>query len=453
MKGTQQIMTGSYDFYVIPDLHMIPPGLTLTSEQRLDQRTLIETPKIHEAVFAAVCADTDIDTIIVPGDLTNSGEKEAHLALVKELEEIEKKGKKIFVISAAHDYCKKTRFTGYTPTERNELTELYRQFMFDKAESVAPDGFSYSAVLKPGLFLLALNDDKKPEDGVKGYGFTKETFDWIKTECEKAKGRGDRIIAMTHHPMLPVNTLYPVIALGDMVENWKDTAAFLADCGVEIMFTGHTHMHGINYFDSVSGNRIYDVNTASIVGYPTAYRKIHMDSDIIDIKTVCTPKYEWDSDCETANEHAYKNFRRLLESKAQGIMDGGESFGKAVGMSPEKVKKLGPVVNIAGLAVKKLTVGGLGKILGISRKIAPSLKDMMFRDLIFDLVLSMYHGGESYTPDTPVYQTMNAIFERVEKFCDLFKIKGVREITENLRAGFLYDLPPADWDAVIKSKK
>lgn len=446
-------MAENFDFYVIPDLHMIPPGLTLSPEQRLDQRTLIETPKIHEAVFNAVCADTQTDVIIVPGDLTNSGEKESHLALVKELQEIEKKGKKIFVISAAHDYCTKTRFTGYTPTERNELPGLYKQFMADKAESVAPDGFSYSAELMPGLFLLALNDDKKPEDGVKGYGFTEETFDWIKAECEKASGRGDRIIAMTHHPMLPPNSLYPVIALGDMVENWKDTAAFLADNGVEFMFTGHTHMHSITFFDSDKGNRIYDVNTASIVGYPTAYRKVHMDGEKTDIKTICTPAYEWDTDSKTANEHAYKNFRRLLEGKAQGIMDGGESFGKAVGMSREKVKKLGPVVNIASLAVRKLTVGGLGKMLGISRRIDPSIKDMMFRDLIFDLVLAMYHGGESYTPDTPVYQAMNGIFERVEKFCDLFKIKGVREITENLRAGFLYDLPPADWDAVIPNKK
>ena len=443
-------MNKPFDFYVIPDLHMIPPTLNLTKEQRFDQRCMMETIAIHKAVFSDVLADKAVDVIIVPGDLTNSGELEAHKELVKELKEIEAQGKKVFVISAAHDYCEKTRFEGFTPTDRDAIPVMYRQFMHDKAISVAPDGHSYNAMLTDGVMILALNDDKKPEKGVEKYGFDKATLEWIESECNKANERGDIILAMTHHPLLPPNSLYPVIAKGDMIMNWEEIATFLADCGVKYMFTGHSHMHNIAEFVSAKGNKLYDLNTASIVGYPHAYRKCRLDENGMEVKTLQAATYDWhEIGDRTANEYAYDNFKRLLDREKGRITSGADGLADIAKIKPEKAKKLRPILSFASSFIDKLTVKKLGKLVGAGKKIPTEVADRYFKDVIIELVLQMYRGDESYTPDTPLYIALDNIFCGVEKICKRIGKDSICNITGALRGGFLYNVGPDDWNTYI----
>lgn len=437
-------------FYVIPDTHMIPPELKLTDEQRYDQRCLIETPAIHKAVFADVLADTETKVIIVPGDLTNSGEREAHEAQIAEFTALENAGKEVFVISAAHDYCEKTRFGGFTPTERADIPVMYRRFMADKAFSVAPDGHSYVAKPAEGVTLLGLNDDKKPEKNVNGYGFDEDTLGWILAECTKAKERGDVVLAMTHHPLLPPNSLYPVIAKGDMIADWEKTASFLADCGVKYVFTGHTHMHNIAVYASPAGNRIYDINTASIVGYPHAYRKVAVDENGMKVETLGVSSHEFSEKTgQSAEEYAYCNFKRLLEREKSRVTSGADGLAAVAGLGAEKAKKLRPLLALASRAADKLTLKKLGRLTGSSKKIPDGVAGRYFKDVIIELVLAMYHGNENITPDTPLYQALDAIFSGIERICRRIGKDSVCEITAALRKGFLYDDGPDDRNAYL----
>ena len=443
-------MNGKLDFYVIPDLHMIPPTLKLTREQRFDQRCIQETIAIHKAVFADVLSDTNTSIIIVPGDLTNSGELEAHKALVQELEEIEAQGKNIFVISAAHDYCEKTRFEGFTPTNRDEIPAMYAKFMHNKAYSVAPDGHSYVANLNDDVAIFGLNDDKKPEKGVTGYGFDKETLDWIKAECDKANEKGVTLLAMTHHPLLPPNSLYPIVGKGDLIQNWEATAAFLADCGIKYIFTGHTHMHNVAEYTSQSGNKIYDINTASIVGYPHGYRFVSLSDDGMTYETRQARTYDFDEIGDrTAGEYAYDNFKRLLDREKQRVTSGADGLAEVAKIKGDKLKKLRPALAIASKIADKLTLKKLGRLVGKGKYIPEDVSDKYFKDVIIDLVLAMYHGGESYTPDTSLYKALDAIFSGVENICRKIGKDSICNITGSLREGFLYDVGPADWDGHI----
>lgn len=462
-------MSAPLDFYLITDLHHYAHSLGINGEayekkNQREQLCLAETGPIIDAYIDKILEDKETKFVLVAGDISNNGAMESHLDLIPRLKKLKDAGKRIFLITATHDYYvegndvgKPVKLVGAEEipaehTQREQLIDLYHEFGIDEAISFHKESHSYCVKLQEGYRLLCLNDD-----GDRTFcGYSKDQMDWILGQIDKAKADGEYIFGMTHHPTLPPMPLYPIISIHDMLGDWDNTTTVLADAGLELMFTGHTHMHNIGLKTTEKGNRYYDVNTSSLVGYPSNMRKVRIDDNKIEIHSISIESFDWDLKGMTVDEYTKLHFSYMINAILDAAAEDIERFAdlaESFSMRHEQTYKLKVPIMFVGKVLRKLTLGSAGKLLGVSKYIDPSVKDIVARDIILELIQNAFRGNEPYYPDTPVYIAVSAILDKVAKILSHFKkTKDIVPVLDALKRTF-YNAEPDDYELTIDRKK
>lgn len=461
-------MSKDLKFYQITDLHHYASELGTEGKafEKIclsDQKCLAETGAIIDAYFDKIIEDTEINIVLITGDVTCNGAKESHFDLISKLQRLKAAGKKIYLTTGTHDYymengngtgkaekCVGDKLLTATRTERDELLEIYHDFGLSEAVSVHKSSHSYSVQLQEGYRLLCLNDD-----GDEFFcGYYDDLIVWIKEQIDEAKANGDYIFAVTHHPVLPPSPIYPLFSKRDMLGNYEETSEFLADNGVKFIFTGHTHMMNIAKMTTAKGNDFYDINTCSAVGYPTAMRKVTMTDTEVIVDSVKIESFDWDLKGMSVDEYLKANFLKFLNAIFDSMAydyDKLAELSTSFSMTPEKVYKVKFVLQPFGKFMQKATFGTIGKIFAISKDIDSSIKDRLVKDFLLEVVTNMFRGDEPYTPDTPEYKALSALFnKRVKKILKLKKdSEEIAKVLDIILDGVLYDAPPSDWQGTF----
>lgn len=449
-------MPAPLKFYHITDLHHYAPSLGIQGEafsklSHREQKCLAETGAIIDSAFETVINDSETDIVLIGGDVSYYGAMESHLDLIPKLKRLKDAGKKVFLITATHDYnqhperCNGNLLVDATPTDRDALREIYYDYGFCDAYSEHRESMSYAVQLCEGYRLLCLNDDG---DGI-FCGYSESQLQWIQDMIAQAKADKQYIFIMTHHPCLPPFALYPMFSKRDMLGDWENTTDMLADAGIQVVFTGHTHMQNIAVKTTEKGNTIYDVNTASVVGYPAVMRKVTIDDKKIDVKSVTIDDFDWDRGGLSVEEYMKKNFlyflNDIIDSAANDI-DHLADLGSGFSMTPQQIYKLKIPVQIVGKKLHTWTLGRLGRFLHVSKSIDESVKDILLKDLFLELIQNIYYGDEPYTPDTAEYKAMDAILGKIKKYMSHFKKAQGAIPYLDLTKLSLYDALPQDWN-------
>lgn len=391
-------------FYLVTDTHYFEPSLGASGKafeeyMKREQYFMAESSDIVKAAFAEIAADKSVDTVIIPGDLSKNGEIESHKSFIKELYKLKDAGKKIFVITAGHDYGEKSR--AFVNDERIEvegtpfkqLRELYNDFGYSQALAVDESTLSYIAEVAPKMRLLAINCDS--EGNPKGRVDERLT-EWIKIQLDEAKKDGCSVFAMCHYPMIPSVPVFDLV--GDAkLKDWRKTASFLADNGVKFILTGHMHIQSINEYVSENGNKIVDICTACLVGSPAKYRKISVNGDKLNIESIDTPDFGCDTGGLTLQEHFDNQFRQSIQNRILGALSGGKGAAKTL-------KKLGKKI------LTSITLGGLGRLLWI--KVDKSIRKKNFMDFAGDLGVAIFKGDMPYGAGTPEGDAVARVLKR-----------------------------------------
>ena len=448
-------------FYQITDLHFYPARVMKAEGEQweyratYDQKCLAESEAILDATIELLLSDNETEIIFITGDNVCDGERIGHLELQQKLNKLKDAGKRLFLITGTHDLhpCP----LGYSLAEgehrvdgctRDELIEIYGDFGYNDAIAVHKDTFSYVAKLDEHTRLLALNDDGIGfEDGFHGY--FEDQLNWIKEQLEAGKTAGDRMLVINHHPLLAPSPFYEYYSKDQMLGNCDYIRELFADYGVQFVFTGHTHMQNINYFDTEKGNRIYDINTASLIGYPSPIRKFELTDTELTVKTLHIEKPDYDLKSMSYMEYSKCHFNYMLKDIVHSAAHDFEHFVKvAEGFSlhEEQARKLKPFILLLGKVLDKLTFKKAGKLLMCKSKIAPRMYNVRLADFVITLVSNMYGGDEPYAPGTAEYDSFMAIYERIAPI--LHKALGSDEIDDVIK-GVLYDDGFPDSDAVL----
>lgn len=418
----------SFNMFLITDTHLFENSLGAEGEayearSRTDQKCVAETGAILKEAFADLAADTTTDTIIIPGDLVYRGEYESHVSFRKMLDELKAKGKKIYVLTAPHDYGSAgddydsgaCGFIGdkTVPVEkmpREKLREFYYDYGFSQAISEDLNTMSYVAALTDKIRVMAINVDGNCHD-TKGT-ISDEQMVWIKEQIKDAKDNGCYIFAMMHYPLLPGSPIMSII--GDAkIKDWENRANELADAGLDLIFTGHMHMQSLTRHTSPAGNTITDICTGSIVGWPARYRKITFnDNGELNIRSLQIADFQFRDKKEGQSSEDYFKWRfdRMITDAIDGMAYNFPAFARFFG-GEEKLKPVKPLVTMVGKLLQKLTLGGVGKIFWF--KVDKSIKDILLKDIGVELVRNVFTGDQPYTPDTPVYQAAMKLFSRL----------------------------------------
>ena len=415
------------NFYLITDTHFFKNSLGARGEEydkfmRFEQKCFAETENINRSVFDWLKTADEADIVLVAGDLSFNGEKESHLGFIELLKELKESGKKIFVVTADHDF-KDAPFafdeTGrLTPegTKRDELFDLYYDYGFGEAIAIDRKHLSYVAQLGEGVRLLALNNDYD------GREYDKEQLEWIREQAQKAKDDGQIMFAMNHYPLLPGQPLFSVIPSA-VQKNSSAVTTMLADLGVHLVFTGHMHNQSINLKVTPSGSKFYDVCTGSIIADPAIIRHVTIKEDnTVDIKSIPTPDFEWDTNGKGCKQYLSDMFDSMILNMLSDMKDNPKSLLSRFGAGDKK--GLYPVVKTAGRLLDRLTVGGICRLMWIRCK-DKSLKRMKLKNYATELVRGIFEGNQTFKEGTPKGDVFLKFLKRINFILKKINVKTI----------------------------
>ncbi|MBQ4244442.1 MAG: metallophosphoesterase [Clostridia bacterium] len=402
-------MNNPVNFYLITDTHFIPNRLCEDCEDyreymKYEQMTLAENEAILKALFEKIAGDKETDIVIIPGDLSKNGEKESHLEFIKYLDKLRDSGKKIFVITARHDFNENASAfingarNPVEGTKKEELAELYKDYGYSAALSRHPGSMSYVAQIAPGYRMLALDSDGETDlsqGGDKGY-INSDILAWAKEQIEDAKACGDEMFAICHYPVIPSSPFFEIVK-DARLENREEVINLLADSGVNLILTGHMHIQSINVVTTEKGNKFWDVCTSSIVGSPGRYRKIAFDGATARIESFEIPDFEWDLEGLTKEQYLDRQFSRRITNRINRALE-----------NPKGAQKL--YMPLAKKVVNSLTLGGVARLACV--RIDKSLKKKKFLDFANEIGINLFKGDEPYVEGTKEYEAVSKVVNR-----------------------------------------
>lgn len=422
-------MAKPFSFFLVTDTHYYDSsfkskGAAYEKRSRTDQKCVAETPAIIDAGFKQLAEDTDTDVILIPGDLVYRGEYQSHIGFRERLYQLSKQGKRIYIITARHDYAEDpVEFDGddLIPVKgmpREELRAFYKDFGFDAAISEHKESMSYVVQLTEGIRLLALNSDGDCKDFK---GIWPDQMEWAVSEIKRARADGNYIFAMTHYPLLPFSPVMNFI--GDAkLTNWEATAKTLADAGLDLIFTGHMHAQAVTDYTTERGNRITDVQTGCFVGCPCAYRKVtFLDDKCVDIKSYTIDDFAWDKGGKTAAQYFQWRFDRMITDIIDAMAYDFNTFMGKFGGSEGKEKLRMPITAV-GKILQRLTLKKLARLLCF--RIDKSIENLLVKNVGVELVRNIFVGNEPYVKGTPMYDAVSKFLKRLHPVTHIIEKKA-----------------------------
>ena len=425
------------NFYLVTDTHFFDPSFKHSGEAYekrsiSDQKCIAETPAIIDAGFKQIADDKETNIILIPGDLVYRGEYQSHIGLRNRLYKLKEQGKKIYLITARHDYDDNDSFEfdgdKMLPVKampRDELRDFYKNFGFDGAISEHNESMSYVAQLADGIRLLALNCDGDCKDFK---GLWDNQMKWALEQIEDAHRTGNYIFAMTHYPLLPFSPIMNLISDSHLTD-WEKRANQFADAGLDLIFTGHMHAQAVTEYVTENGNKITDVQTGCFVGCPCAYRKVTIKDSTADIKSYTINDFDYDKQGKSASEYFQWRFDRMIDYKMKEIL-------------PKSAMKI----------LNKLTVKKICNFLWFNPD--KSIQNILAKDLGIEFVRNIFIGNEPYVKGTAVYEAFEKLINRLSLIIHIAEKKAGKKskVLSDIKSFLLCtigDEKQRDWDLTL----
>ena len=308
------------------------------------QKMLGLSESILKTTVDRIIAESDFDVVLVSGDNSDDGGEVTHRAVAAELKRLENAGIKVFTIPGNHDINNKsnTYASGKAvltnPTTEAEFASIYAEFGYNSADTkefyknagtdkaannaefALGDNLSYVADLSDKYRLIAIDMCKYVATGyltdsdgsfaAQGYAvdsegyvlvngehypvvssrhdgaMTADLLAWTKAKIEETVAEGKIPVGMMHFPL--IQHFGPLVQAENAAVNdpqGVSVAETLADAGMKFIFTGHIHIQDDALFTSKAGNKILDINSASLCNYPTPVRYLHAKGDDVSVRT------------------------------------------------------------------------------------------------------------------------------------------------------------------------
>jgi 3',5'-cyclic AMP phosphodiesterase CpdA len=288
-------------FLVISDPHYYDPSLGIEGQAFQeyldnDRKLLKESPYILKEALNYINS-TEVDFVVIPGDLTKDGTLVSHKAFARNLSEIEKTGKKVFVVPGNHDILN-PQSNSYKDNlkikvqniDQATFKSIYNDFGYGEAISSDPSSLSYVAEPVKGLWLIGMdacryNENPNSYHAVTGGRFNESTLKWVEEQLNAANEKGIEIIGFMHHGILEHYDKQAKFYGEYVIEDYGKISKLFAEKGMKLVFTGHYHAQDIVKKDYGNAKLIYDVETGSLVTFPCPIRKVNLNARNVKIST------------------------------------------------------------------------------------------------------------------------------------------------------------------------
>lgn len=425
-----------------------------------DRKMMPQSQEIFDRYIGTVI-EQHPDVLLISGDLTKDGEVLSHQFVAEQLEQVREAGITVYVTNGNHDINTPNVARDYTTdpatvadwTSPDEYAEIYNPILTDDtitATYALPEGaqagrFSYVAQPAEGYTLIVLDGGKYTADNTShgkdvqqtGGNYTPELLDWAEQQIAEADARGDVVIGMTHWGINEHFSLEPQILSNYLIDDYQRVQQRLMNAGLDYVFTGHMHANDISVLEGDNGQRLVDIETGSLVTYPSPSRTVKLSRDVqgTDVTTTMdiTSRYGLDGlsftdDLVAFGMDATGFDPAFLKTVVPGFLNGyadqitaaggienwleanwtdGMGIGKLLGgllgdgeqvpatfadfKSQVLIPKLQSLLESANDRLANMNLGGLGKLGTIHPEAAPALVDELFAGI--DRLLTRDENG------------------------------------------------------------
>ena len=366
-----------------------------------DPKMLAESGSIIDSAIEMIKKDQP-DLVLISGDLTKDGEKLGHQHMAEKLQKIEDEtDTEVFVINGNHDiynYQDACTFENGSKekaptTTPKEFKEIYKNFgynseyeaqYFTPKEGKQAGGLSYSVTFGDYV-IIGIDSGRYSPDADTGMDMNEhitagridpDLLPWIVEQVSNAKKNGKTPIGLMHHGLVPHFSKEAELLSEYVVDDWQTMAGTLADAGMRYIFTGHMHANDIAEYTSVNGNKIYDLETGSLVAYGSPVRTVTIERDAI-LTDRSTLKFD-----ETF--HVNSNSVKSIQYNGQQIAD----------LQSYTMDKLYPekLFNNMAAGMLKPMIKEIANV-GIRNYLAKEMPDLNINEIVLDAVKSALQDG------------------------------------------------------------
>lgn len=319
---------------VITDVHFLSSQLAqdgdaLKAYEQASGRTVKNLHSVLEHVLNDFRQEK-LDVLLIPGDLTNHGERQSHIDFVEKLNKVRQNGTKIFVIPGNHDINipNAKTYIGNKSTPAQNITDkefaaLYAPFGYGNALQRDDASLSYLAEINENTWLLSFDTNRYKEhttSSITAGRILPETMAWALDILREAKEKDITVLGMMHHGLVEHMPYQSTFFSNYLIEDWQKNAAILADAGLKVVFTGHFHSNDVSLFTSPDGNEIYDVQTGALAQYPFAYRIMQLSGNKLSIDTRFVTSITENPNLVNEARLQLENItRRVAQSRLKGL--------------------------------------------------------------------------------------------------------------------------------------
>lgn len=429
-----------YSFYHVTDVHYLSKRNFACDYREFPQPDtqicILKSEEAFKKALEIIEADKDTKTVIITGDLTDHGEAYSHEEVRDLLREFTEKGGNPFVYTDNHDY---PYFKIYSYGKNGEpvpdehlpeetVKEMYFPYGRGKAFDTFDDGTTYIAEILPNLYHIVMGYDAEDKESLHYPYFSDELMAWVRGHVEKAKEKGAVVTCSTHRPVVAPSPAYEVVGKGHTFIDGEKRMKELADMGVRLFFSGHSHVQCMRDVVSEKGNRIYSVQTSSLSGFPPKMRKITIDTEkaTADIRTIDIDLPDLGM---SFTEYARKGFLGIIEEIPYNMEHDVEAFANTQGgvsLPKDFIMKHPKIVMFLGRKLNGLTYGKVAKFSKKYHSLKESdyadVKDKKFVNLLLEAIANLYRGNAPYSPDTVEYQITMGTVKKIEKLLSVLRI-------------------------------
>ena len=290
---------------VLSDLHyfsqsMIKDCNDFKVDKATDRKLLEESSAILDRALEKVKEEKP-DVLLISGDLTKDGELKGHKEVAAKLKKLKEELKvlgidlKIYLINGNHDINNSNakdfssgKAVDAAKTTVEDFKNIYKEFTTEEAittfvpKSGKAGSLSYVVSPKKGYTIIAVDSCRYSSDATsKGKDehetsgkVSEELKNWVVANAKKAKEKGDTVILLQHHGIVPHFATEPEIMKAYLIEDFDAYGKEFADAGIGYAFTGHMHGNDISKLVTDNKNSLYDIETGSAVTFPCPTRVV-----------------------------------------------------------------------------------------------------------------------------------------------------------------------------------
>ena len=204
-------------------------------------------------------------------------------------------GTRIFVVPGNHDVNVPNakayigdKATSTSSISAQEFEQIYAPFGYSNALKLDSASLSYLSAINDSIWILGIDSNKHQEhttSTISAGRILPETMEWALNILKEANSKDILVMGMMHHGLVEHMPYQSTFMPDYLIDDWKNNAETLANNGLKVIFTGHFHANDITLLTTSEGNKIYDIETGSLAGYPFPYRLMTLQNNKLNIES------------------------------------------------------------------------------------------------------------------------------------------------------------------------